>query len=137
MGVFGTSSTRVGILCAFALAVLLAACDDPVGPAEEIAGAYELAATVADDVQVPVAPSDVGATLVLRPDRTWLLTRHRSGARFSSDGFGLADRYRIEGQDAALTLSMFSDGGFLQLVAGSATVDGDTLRWGAEVFVRR
>jgi hypothetical protein len=128
---------RGGILCASMLATLLAACDDPVGPAKEIAGAYELAATLADDVPVPVAPSDVGATLVLRPDRTWLLTRHRSGVRFSSDGFGLTDRYRFEGQDTGLTLSMFSEGDFLALVAGSATVDGDTLRWGAEVFVRR
>lgn len=124
-------------MCAAVLAFVLGACDDPVGPAEEIAGAYELAATVADDVQTPVAPSDLGATLLLRPDRTWLLTRHRSGARFSSDGFGLTDRYRFEGRDTGLTLSMFSEGDFLEMVAGSARVDGDTLRWGAEVFVRR
>ncbi len=123
----------LGVLCTFALA----ACGDPVGPAEEIAGEYQLAATVANDVQTPLAASGDGATLVLRPDRTWLLVRHRSGQRMSTEGFGLTDRYRFQGPDSQLQLSMFSEGPFLQLVAGSASVDGDTLRWGTEVFVRR
>lgn len=127
---------RGGFLFGAICALTLAACGDPVGPAEEIAGEYALAATVSDELQSPLVSGN-GATLVLRPDRTWLLIRHRTGERVSSDGFGLTDRYQFQGPDSQLKLSMFSEGPFLQLVAGSATVDGDTLRWGTEVFVRR
>lgn len=120
-----------------ALLAALAACDDPVGPADEIAGEYELAARVQNAVTTPVGPADDGAVLVLRPDRTWVLTRHRGGAPAAFDGFGLTDRYRFQSQAPALSLSMFTEGPSLQVLAGSATVDGDTLRWGPEIFVRR
>jgi hypothetical protein len=120
-----------------ALIVALGACDDPTGPADEIAGEYELTARVENEVETPVTPSDDGAVLVLRPDRTWLLTRHRSGARVPGEGFGLTDRYSFESGAPELALTMFSEGPFVQLLAGSARVHGDTLRWGAEVFVRR
>lgn len=125
---------RIGL--AGVLVAALVACDDPVGPASEIAGEYELAATVQDQVETPVGPADQGALLVLRPDRTWVLIRHDAGRVPPPDAFGLADRYTFEG-DSALSLFMFSEAPSLHLLDGAASVDGDTLRWGHEVFVRR
>lgn len=122
---------------ALALLAALAACDDPVGPADEIAGEYELAARMENAVETPVGPTDDGALLVLRPDRTWVLTRRRGGAPTRIDGFGLTDRYRFQSEAPAFSLSMFGEGPSLEVLAGSATVNGDTLRWGREVFVRR
>ena len=122
-----------------ALVVLLstAACDHPTGPAAEIAGEYELTARVENAIETPVAPGGDGATLVLRTDRTWLLTRHRGARPAVFEGFGLTDRYQFQGEGSARALTMFSEGPFLGWVSGSATVSGDTLRWGHEVFVRR
>lgn len=125
---------RIGL--AGALVAGLAACDDPVGLADEIAGEYELAATVENQVRMPVGPTDQGALLVLRPDRTWVLIRHDAGRTPTTDAFGLADRYTFEA-DSALSLFMFSEAPALQFLEGAASVDGDTLRWGREIFVRR
>lgn len=122
---------------AVAMWTLLSACADPVGPADQIAGEYELAARLENAVPTPVGPADDGAVLVLRPDRTWVLTRRRGSGPPRFEGFGLTDRYRFETDSTPLALSMFSEGPFLQVLAGSATVDGDTLRWGPEIFVRR
>jgi hypothetical protein len=115
---------------------LIAACDHPTGPAAEIAGEYELTARVENAVATPVTAGDEGATLVLRTDRTWLLTRHR-GRVATFEGFGLTDRYSFDTVGPSHALTMFSEGPFLGWVAGSATVSGDTLRWGGEIFVRR
>lgn len=123
----------------FGLAGLLvaatAACDDPVGPAGEIAGEYELAATVQDRVQTPVGPTDQGALLVLHSDRTWVLVRHGAGRTPAPEGFGLTDRYQFDG-DAPFVLTMFTEGRYPQVLNMTAVVDGDTLRWGSEIFVR-
>ena len=94
-----------------ALAVLLgsAACDHPTGPAAEIAGEYELTARVQNAVETPVAPGGDGAVLVLRTDRTWLLTRHRGPRPTVFEGFGLTDRYRFQTEGPAHALTMFSE----------------------------
>lgn len=116
----------------------LAACDDPVGPAVEIAGEYELAATLRDDdFRAPLGPSDRGALLVLHADRSWLLIRHDAGRPPARDGFGLTDRYRFVGPEGR-ALSMFTEADPLAGVANAtAIIDADTLRWGHEIFVRR
>lgn len=115
---------------------VLTGCDDPVGPAHEIAGEYELAATLRDDVRTPLGPTDKGALLVLNTDRTWVLIRHGAGRAPTADGFGLTDRYRFVGT-RGLALSMFTEAAQLQPFTVTATVDADTLTWGQEIFVRR
>ena len=130
---------KASIMAGVAIALLfgIASCDVPTGPAAEIAGEYELAARVQNAVETPLAPGGDGAVLLLRSDRTWLLTRHRGETRSAFEGFGLTDRYRFEAAGADHALSMFSEGPFLGWISRSATVSGDTLRWGDEVFVRR
>ena len=128
---------RIMAGAAIALLMGVAACDVPTGPAAEIAGEYELAAVVHDAVETPLAPGGDGAVLLLRSDRTWLLTRHRGQMRSAFEGFGLTDRYRFQATGGDHALSMFSEGPFIGWVSRSATVSGDTLRWGDEVFVRR
>lgn len=120
-----------------AAGALLAGCDDPVGPPAEIAGEYELTARVDNAVEVPLAPSDDGARLVLRPDRTWVLTRHRGPRVDQVSGFGLTDRYRLVPLEGAFELRMFGESSTLAALAGVARVRHDTLTWGSEVFVRR
>lgn len=119
-------------LCAAALA----ACDDPVGLAHEIAGEYELAATLRDEVHTPLGPTDNGALLVLNADRSWVLIRHDAGRAPIPDGFGLTDRYRFV-ESRGLALSMFTEASPFQAANMTATVDADTLRWGQEIFIRR
>ena len=116
----------------------LGACDDPVGPAHEIAGEYALAATVQDEVPTPLGPTEPGALLILHTDRTWVLLRHGAGRAPAPDVFGLTDRYRFVGAPPR-ALSMFTESDELRTAnrTSTATVGADTLWWGHEIFVRR